>query len=129
MVNGKNGSSAFVFDCVCHIFNFDLNNAYGPPGQLFINHLYAFHKFLTAEGETVLPPEQFMREWSVDEIYEMIINNSDTDMIIAQPLPPLTSLRTVSPPGKNARPWPRNILIGPFSGVRSTRWRAKRPWT
>ena len=24
---------AFVFDCVCHIFNFDPANALGPPGH------------------------------------------------------------------------------------------------
>lgn len=90
MLNGKNGT-AFVFDCVCHIFNFDMNNALGTPGEMFINHLYAFHQFLTAEGETVLPAEEFLREWSVDEIYEMVIDGSDTDMIVAQPLP-LTDL-------------------------------------
>ena len=90
MLNGENGN-AFVFDCVCHIFNFDMNNALGPPGEMFINHLYAFHQFLTAEGETVLPPEEFLREWSVDEIYDMVIEGSDTDMIVAQPLP-LTDL-------------------------------------
>ena len=32
-----------------------------------------------------------MREWSVDEIYDMVIEGSDTDMIVAQPLP-LTDL-------------------------------------
>ena len=89
--NGKKAVDAFVFDCVCHTFNFDMNNALGSAGQLFINHLYAFHQFLTAEGETVLGPEEFLREWSVDEIYDMVIEQSDTDMIIAQPLP-LTDL-------------------------------------
>ena len=82
---------AFVFDCVCHIFNFDPKNAIGPPGQLFDEHLYAFHQLLTKEGETILSRERFMREWSVDEIYEMVIEGSDTDMIVAQPLP-LTDL-------------------------------------
>ena len=38
---------AFVFDCVCHIFNFDKRNAIGPPGEMFDEHLYAFHQFLT----------------------------------------------------------------------------------
>ena len=42
---------AFVFDCVCHIFNFDPANAIGPPGQMFDEHLYAFHQLLTKEGE------------------------------------------------------------------------------
>ncbi len=45
----------------------------------------------TKEGETILSREQFMKEWSVDEIYEMVIEGSDTDMIAAQPLP-LTDL-------------------------------------
>ena len=81
----------FVFDCVCHIFNFDKSNAFGSAGDLFDEHLYAFHSFLTKEGETVLERDDFFREWSVDEIYEMVIDGSDTDMIVAQPLP-LTDL-------------------------------------
>ena len=81
----------FVFDCVCHIFNFDKSNAFGPAGDLFDEHLYAFHSFLTKEGEKVLDRDDFFREWSVDEIYEMVIEESDTDMIVSQPLP-LTDL-------------------------------------
>src|ERR687898_559622 len=45
---------AFVFDSVCHIFNFDKRNAIGPPGELFDEHLYAFHTLLTRQGEPVL---------------------------------------------------------------------------
>ena len=88
---GTKDDGAFVFDGVCHIFNMDMNNALGSAGELFINHLYAFHTLLTREGEPVLPPEQFMKEWGIDEVHDMIINQSDTDMIIAQPLP-LTDL-------------------------------------
>jgi hypothetical protein len=92
MASSKKGKApAFVFDAVCHIFNFDPKNALGQPGQMFNEHLYAFHQLLTRAGEPILNREQFMREWSVDEIYEMIINDSDTDMIVAQPLP-LTDL-------------------------------------
>ena len=61
-------NEAFVFDCVCHVFNFDMRNAFGKPGQMFINHLYAFHQVLTPPGERVLGPEEFLREWSIDEI-------------------------------------------------------------
>ena len=88
---GKRKVDAFVFDCVCHIFNFDKKNAIGPPGELFDEHLYAFHQLLTREGEPVLSRDEFFREWSVDEIYDMVIEGSDTDMIVAQPLP-LTDL-------------------------------------
>ena len=80
-----------MFDCVCHIFNFDPTNALGAPGLMFDEHLFAFHQLLTKEGERILTREEFMKEWSVDEIYDMVIEGSDTDMIAAQPLP-LTDL-------------------------------------
>ena len=74
----------FVFDCVCHIFNFDKSNAFDSAGDLFDEHLYAFHAFLTKEGEKVIDRDDFFREWSVDEIYDMVIEESDTDMIVSQ---------------------------------------------
>ena len=82
---------AFVFDCVAHVFNFERENALGQPGEMFSNHLYAFHAALTPSGETVLPPESFLHNWSVDEIDEMVFGQSDTDMLVAMPLP-LTDL-------------------------------------
>jgi uncharacterized protein len=82
---------AFVFDCVAHVFNFDKSNAVGPAGDMFSNHLYAFHAVLTPSGETVLPPERFLRNWQPEEIDEMVYGQSDTDMLVAMPLP-LTDL-------------------------------------
>ena len=32
-------NDAFVFDCVCHVFNFDKRNAFGKPGEMFINQI------------------------------------------------------------------------------------------
>ena len=84
-------NDAFVFDCVCHVFNFDKRNAFGKPGEMFIDHLYAFHQVLTPPGERVLSPEEFLREWNIDEIARMVFEESGTDMIVAQPLP-LTDL-------------------------------------
>jgi predicted TIM-barrel fold metal-dependent hydrolase len=82
---------AFVFDGVAHVFNFDKKNPLGPAGEMFINHLYAFHATLTPDGQTVLPAEEFLRQWTVDEIDEMVYRQSDTDMLVAMPLP-LTDL-------------------------------------
>jgi len=115
---GTRRVDAFVFDCVCHIFNFDKRNAIGPPGELFDEHLYAFHQLLTKEGERILTRDEFFREWSVDEIYEMVIEDSDTDMIVAQPLP-LTDLfhDGLSPWEKWPR-WPRSTPIARCSGAR-----------
>jgi len=53
---------AFVFDGVAHVFNFDAKNPLGRPGEMFSQHIYAFHQALTPPGETVLPPEEFLRQ-------------------------------------------------------------------
>ena len=95
---------AFVFDCVAHIFNFDPKNALGPPGLMFDNHLYAFHSALTPDDQPKLPPEEFLRQWTVGDIRRMVYEESDTDMLVAMPLP-LTALAA----------WPhvRRAAVGP----------------
>jgi predicted TIM-barrel fold metal-dependent hydrolase len=85
------GDGAIVFDGVAHVFNFEKKNALGPAGEMFNNHLYAFHAGLTPQGQPVLPAEEFLRQWTVDEIQEMVYGHSDTDMLVAMPLP-LTDL-------------------------------------
>jgi predicted TIM-barrel fold metal-dependent hydrolase len=85
------GNDAIVFDGVAHVFNFEKKNALGPAGEMFNNHQYAFHATLTPDGQTVLPPEEFLRQWTVDDIDEMVYEHSSTDMLCAMPLP-LTDL-------------------------------------
>jgi predicted TIM-barrel fold metal-dependent hydrolase len=80
-----------VFDGVAHPFNFDPKNAFGRPGQMFIQHLYAFHATLTPPQRTVLPEQEFLRQWDIGEIREMVYGQSDTDLLVAMPLP-LTDL-------------------------------------
>lgn len=82
---------AFVFDCVAHPFNFEPSNAYGAAGQMFSNHLYAFHKALTPPGERVMSADEFLKRWDIEEIREMVYSKSSTDMLVAMPLP-LTDL-------------------------------------
>jgi hypothetical protein len=85
------GNDAIVFDGVAHVFNFEKKNALGPAGEMFINHLYAFHATLTPEGQPVMPADEFLRQWTVDDIDEMVYRQSSTDMLCAMPLP-LTDL-------------------------------------
>jgi predicted TIM-barrel fold metal-dependent hydrolase len=85
------GDDAIVFDGVAHVFNFEKKNALGPAGEMFNNHLYAFHNALTPDGEPHLSSEEFLRQWTVDEIDEMVYEQSTTDMLCAMPLP-LTDL-------------------------------------
>jgi hypothetical protein len=109
---------AFVFDGVAHVFNFQKKNALGPPGEMFNNHLYAFHAALTPDGETVLPPEEFLREWTLDEIDETVYRQSDTDRLVAMPLPSPTCSRTGCRAGRTARSWPGATRSGRCSGAR-----------
>ena len=81
----------FVFDGVAHPFNADLKNALGRPGEMFAQHLYAFHATLTPEGQTVLPDNEWLKQWDIGEIREMVFEQSDTDMLVSMPLP-LTDL-------------------------------------
>jgi uncharacterized protein len=81
----------FVFDGVAHPFNAAPKNALGTPGEMFVNHLYAFHATLTPDGETVLPAEDWLKQWDIAEIREMVFDQSDTDMLVSMPLP-LTDL-------------------------------------
>jgi uncharacterized protein len=46
-----------VFDCVAYPFNFDASNAIVNAGELFRQHLYAFHNFPTPEDEPKLPAD------------------------------------------------------------------------
>jgi predicted TIM-barrel fold metal-dependent hydrolase len=85
------GDDAVVFDGVAHVFNFDPKNAFGRAGELFNNHLFGFHQALTPEAEPKLAAEEFMRQWTVDEIDRMVYQESATDMLCAMPLP-LTDL-------------------------------------
>jgi len=80
-----------VFGCVAHPFNFDASNAIDQSGELFRQHLYAFHNVLTPESEPKLSADEFLREWSTQEISRMVFDESDTDMLVAMPLP-LTDL-------------------------------------
>lgn len=78
---------AFVFDSVTHLYNMSAANVKNSGGELFNKHLYGFHAYLTPPGEKVLTEGEFLRDWDVDPVANMVFAESDTDMLVAQPLP------------------------------------------
>jgi predicted TIM-barrel fold metal-dependent hydrolase len=78
---------AFVFDAVTHLYNMDASNVKNSGGELFNNHLYGFHAALTPPGEKVLSQDEFLLNWDIDRIANVVFSESDTDMLVAQPLP------------------------------------------
>jgi predicted TIM-barrel fold metal-dependent hydrolase len=110
-----------VFDCVAHPFNFDPSNALGKAGELFNNHLYAFHQVLTPESEPKLSEEEFLKEWGTDEISRMVFEESDTDMLVAMPLP-LTDLFH-----DGLSPWERCVELTQENPDRTVFWGTVNP--
>ena len=56
---------AFVFDGVAHPFNFTEKNVYDRAGEMFRQHLYAFHQVLTPDTEPKLSAEQYLKDWTL----------------------------------------------------------------
>ena len=82
---------AFVFDGVAHPFNFTPKNAYGSAGRCSPTTCTPSTTSLTPEGEPTQTAEEFLKEWTADDIRHMVYDQSDTDMLVAMPLP-LTDL-------------------------------------
>lgn len=110
-----------VFDCVAHPFNFDPSNAIGNAGELFRQHLYAFHNVLTPENEPKLSADEFLKEWSTAEIARMVFEESDTDMLVAMPLP-LTDLFK-----DGLSPWERCVELTRENPDRTVFWGTVNP--
>lgn len=50
-----------------------------------------FRAAFVFDGEEHLTAEQFLRDWTIDDTRQMVYEQSDTDMLVAMPLP-LTDL-------------------------------------
>ena len=114
-------NDVLVFDGVAHPFNFDPQNALGKPGAMFNQHLYAFHQVLTPASEPTLSAEQFLRKWEPDEISRMVFEESDTDMLVAMPLP-LTDLFR-----DGLSPWQRCVELAQQNAERKVFWGTVNP--
>jgi len=114
-------NDVLVFDGVAHPFNFDPQNALGKPGAMFNQHLYAFHQVLTPTSEPKLSAEQFLRKWEPDEISRMVFEESDTDMLVAMPLP-LTDLFR-----DGLSPWQRCVELAQQNPQRTVFWGTVNP--
>lgn len=110
-----------VFDGVAHPFNFAAENVLDSAGEMFRQHLYAFHNVLTPESEPKLPAEEFLKEWSTDEIDRMVFEGSDTDMLVAMPLP-LTDLFR-----DGLSPWERCAELARENPERTVLWGTVNP--
>ena len=96
---------------------------------MFSNHLYAFHATLTPDDQTKLPPEEFLRQWTPADIRQMVYDESDTDMLVAMPLPLTDLYHDGLSPWEACAELAAATRTAPSSGARSTRSRGARRWT
>jgi len=67
-----------------------------------------------------------LRQWTPSDIREMVYEQSDTDMLVAMPLPLTDLFRDGLSPWEACADLASRDPSGPCSGARSTRWRAAR---
>ena len=76
---------------------------------------------MTPEAEPKLPPEEFLKEWSTRELSRMVFDESDTDMLVAMPLP-LTDLFH-----DGLSPWERCVELTRENPDRTVFWGTVNP--
>ncbi|MGQ4598935.1 amidohydrolase family protein [Nocardia sp. R6R-6] len=108
MLDGK-----FVIDGVAHAYNVDPSNyAVQPTAQAITQMVYA-----VAGGnvppEYAVPPEKWIRDWSTDEVTNLLFRESATDFAIFHPTPIGAyhdGMTSVEKAADTIRRWPSRFL-------------------
>lgn len=72
----------FVVDGVVHGYNWTPDNWAIPEAAVTSAAGAGFHKFLTKDDETRLTDEEFLQNWGVDELEEILFLESGVDMAV-----------------------------------------------
>ena len=70
-----------VADAVVHGYNWTPENYAIPEAAIAAGGGAGFHKFLSADDETRLTDEEFLRNWSVDELEAALFYESPLDLV------------------------------------------------
>lgn len=81
------GDDTLVFDSVTHLYDMSDGNVKTEGGDMFRNHLFGFHQYLTPDDDRILGEEEFLREWDAESVADVVFRESDVDLLVAQPLP------------------------------------------
>ncbi|HET6509063.1 MAG TPA: amidohydrolase family protein [Baekduia sp.] len=77
----------FVLDAVVHPFNFDKSNYAEPEGARAMAEMAAAFASTAADEGYQLDRELFMRDWTVDELANILFRESRTDAAVIMSLP------------------------------------------
>jgi uncharacterized protein len=79
----------FIIDAVVHAANLSASNVVEelrPLSEPLLKGAYGLHTMLSPEDHT-LPPDQFLRDWSSDELEQILFAESDVDFAVYHSLP------------------------------------------
>ena len=76
-----------VFDSVMHLYDMGDENVKTDGRDMFRNHLFGFHQYLTPNEDRLLDEDEFLREWDGETVADVVFAESDVDLLVAQPLP------------------------------------------
>jgi predicted TIM-barrel fold metal-dependent hydrolase len=77
----------FVLDAVTHAFNFSEENYANPEGAKAMAHMAATFCSTAAEPGYQFDYASFMRDWTVEELTNILFRESTTDVAVYHPLP------------------------------------------
>lgn len=77
----------FVLDAVTHAFNFAEDNFYNVEGARAMADMAAAFCSTAADPGYQLAKEKFLRDWTVDELANILFRESRTDVAVYHPLP------------------------------------------
>ncbi len=77
-----------IVDAVVHAANLEESNAaYEPMAKELMQGAYGLHALLSPHNEYLLPPERFLRDWSGEELANVLFAESDVDFAVYHSLP------------------------------------------
>ena len=77
----------FVFDAVAHSYNLDPSNYRVMPEAEVVSEMLYGSFMEPAPEELRVPPEQYLRDWSIEETAGMLFRESQTDVATIHPTP------------------------------------------
>ena len=77
----------FVFDAVAHSYNLDPSNYRVMPEAETVSEMLYGSFMEPAPDELSVPPEQYLRDWGIEETANMLFRESQTDIATIHPTP------------------------------------------
>ena len=77
----------FVFDAVAHSYNLDASNYRVMPEAEIVSEMLYGSFMDPAPEELSVPPEQYLRDWGIEETANMLFRESQTDVATIHPTP------------------------------------------